>query len=743
MEREIEKLIEVLKKMSDGTARGSTITGALAGKSAKDQKEFQKQLEKTIESMKKKKKLDEDEIKNLKDINREFDNAEESIADFSGAMDRATNAAGPFVKTIFKLGDGAAKADNDLATLAGMFDKFGLAGDVVQALAGSLDYNMQVFRELSQVGASFGKSLIAMREAAHAAMLPLSEFAGVVADNAMSLSALFGTTEQGIKNIGAFSLAIRDKALKDGLFNLGVTTEELNEYMGTYLERQRFADQREILTAAQVADRTAKYTKQLDLLAKVTGIQRKQIDDAVKDQQKDALLQRALTGLTADQKDAANLFLGTLRNISPALADNAKILMETGVPFDEFGEKLIGTNGEIGNILINFEDLLRQGKSVPEILGMMSKAGEGFIDGFDQGTIAFGGLGDVADAIQQIVALQIDETAAISEQNKKAKELLETLAPFNEEMRRLKVAFAEIQTEFLRGLTPAITAFTEFITGDFKGYIEKLIEMIKGFDPKKFGKALMLALAGTLILDFAKQVSIVALGTAAGMRGLGFGARSLGGKALGAVGKAGGVGLGVGGAYMAGEYGAGADTHLKKGAGIAGSAASGAIAGAMFGPIGAAVGGLLGGIYGAYKSYNKDAEKATKAFDQGTMGTGPLFQDFGSGTPAMLHGMEAVVTPGQLAKLMAMGPARYLPGRKITDFMAERAPAIFKDFGDSMEALKDKITLTGGRDGDESLLLAINNLQKTLNTSNMIASMIERNTKSTNNNLANMTGTLV
>ena len=740
MEREIEKLIEVLKKLTDDKSRSGAITGSLAGKSAKDQKEFQKQLEATIKSMKAKKTLDDEEIKNLKDINKEFDKAEESVADFSGALDRASGMAGPFVKTMFKLGDGAATAANDMETLSGIFGKFGLAGDIVQSLAGSLDYNMSVFRELSQVGASFGKSLIGMREAAHAAFLPLGEFAGLVADNAMSLSALFGTTEQGIKNIGAFSLAIRDKAMAEGLFNLGVTTEELNDYMGTYLERQRFADQRESLTAAQVAERTTKYTKQLDLLAKVTGMQRKQIDDAVKDGQKDALLQRALTGLTGDQKDQANLFLATLRNINPALADNAKIMMESGVPLDDFGAKLLGTNGELGDILLNFKDLIKSGKSVPEILGMMSKAGEGFVQGFDQGTIAFGGLGDVADAIQQIVALQIDETMAIGEQKKKAKELLDTLGPFNEEMRRLKVQFAKLQTEFLVGLTPAITKFADFMTNDFKGYVANIVDMIKGFSPANFGKALMIGLGTALIFDFAKQVSIVALGTAAGMRGLGFGAKSMGGKALGTMGKVGGAAAGVGGAYMAGEFGAGADTHLKKGGGILGSAASGALAGAMLGPWGAAAGGLLGGIYGAFKAYNKDAEKAVSNYDTGTMGKGGLFQDFGKGTPAMLHGMEAVVTKDQMSGLItnAVGVGSALNGGAVT--MEGQG-----SFTGSLESISSKLGefIKGGSGRDSDLILAINNLNKTLNTNNMISSMIERNTKVTNNNLANMSGSLV
>jgi hypothetical protein len=740
MEREIEKLIETLKRMTDDKSRTGAITGSLAGKSIKDQKEFQKQLEATIETMKAKKKLDDEEIKNLKDINKEFDKAEESVADFSGALDRASGMAGPFVKTMFKLGDGAASASNDLAGLAEMFKGFGLAGDVVNALAESLDYNVNVFRELSQVGASFGKSLIGMREMAHSAMLPLGEFAGLVADNALALSSLFGTTEQGVKNIAQFSLAVRDKALQDGLYNLGITTEELNEYMGTYLERQRFAEVKETLTAQQVADRTTRYAKQLDLLAKVTGIQRKQIDDAVKQQQKDALLQKALTGLTEKQKTEANLFLGALENMNPALAANAKMMMESGVPFDEMGEQLMGLNPELADLFLNFKGLIRSGKSSADVLAMMAPHAQNFIGEMDQ--IVLRQFPELADAMQYLATQNMKVGDGMDEQARKAKELTDAMMPFNEEMRRLKVQFATLGTEFLKGLTPAIIEFKDFIVNDLKGYVEKIVELIKGFSPANFGKALMAALAGALIFDFAKQVSIVAMGTAIG---IGKGGKMVSGMFKGKPGKGGAFGsiarggigrtvgvAGVGMNALSAYSSLSDDDKSNNGSGIgtiAGTAIGGLL-GLLGGPagvmLGASLGGMAGGALGNFMQ---------NGFNRGTMGTGALFQDFGRGTPAMLHGMEAVVTPSQLRDIIdsnkfSRNPAPYDPGKDFGDYIT-KMPHIIKD---GMEDLIKK--MPGG--GDDNLVLAINNLNKTLNTNNMIASMIERNTKSTNTNLANM-----
>ena len=693
--------------MTDRDARTGAITGAISGKSIKQQKEFQKELAKTIEVMKKEKKLSEDEIKNLQDLNKEFDKAEDNIREFSNELGKAADALGPFVRTALKLGDAQAKAESDFQTVASTFSKFGITGDTLQLLGGSLDYNIATFRELSQVGASFGKSLIDMRYAAQSANLPLGEFAGLVADNAMSLSALFGTTEQGIRSLASFSAGIRDKALQDGLFGLGVTTEELNEYLGTYLERQRFADQRSQMTEAQVIQATVEYTKQLDTLAKVTGIQRKQIDETIRDQQKDAILQRALTGLTEEQKIQANSFLAVLKNINPALADNAKVLMETGVPLDEFGEKLIGTNSDLGNILVNFKDLIRQGKSVPEILALMSAAGKEFKVGFDQATLAFGGLAEVGDTNQQLAALNIDQIEAIKQQREEQGELLKVLGPFNEEMRKLKTAFAGIQTEFLSTITPGISGIANFLTGDFKDTLVGLGKfMIE--NPKTTAAAFLAGLGGTILFDFAKQVAIVYTGMKMALGGLPGMA-----KFAGMAGKGLGVGAGVGGALLGGEIADRSDSVLGKGAGVATAAASGALIGSMVPIIGTAIGAALGGAYGLFRASDLDTKlmdfiTGGEGRNYGTMGA--IGQTFEPKTSLLkVHAGERVLNQGETT--------RY-----------------------NQDESRSQITSSNTLNQLNEIMKEVN---KSLNTGNMIAAMIEKNTKSTKNTLARAEGNLV
>ena len=711
-EQQLDKLINALKGQ-DKASQTTTLTGALAGKTVKEQEKILAQMGLRTRELKKNTKLTKKQTEALDDLNGVTVTVKQRFKGFAAEMSKVGSVFTPLLESAQKLADGQFNANDSITIMTGAFKNFGLVGGIIEQLGKSLDFNLDTFLELSQVGGTFGKDIIAMRIAAQDARLPLQEFAGLIADNSVALASLFGTTQQGIDRLVGFTRQLRDTAGKEGLYGLGVTTEELNEYLGTYLERQRFLGRTEELTQAELVKETIAYTRELDLLAKITGIQRKQIDDAVKAQQADAVFQRALRGMNEDQRKAANALIATLQKQNPALAEQAKSIIATGIGFGDFGDLLMGLNPQMTEIFRNFKGLVNSGAGASDILGMVGEAGKTFNEQFPDPLLfqfAGGAMQEFGNSMEIAATITDDQVRKIKEQQAEQSRLNAVLTPFREQVRGLQAEFAAVQTEFLRGITPLLEKFTTFITGPFKETIQRITNMLAEADPQKLANMLKNAFMGMVFFDLAKQVTTIAAGTRLGTQHLSQG--TMFGQGLG-LGKGGVLSKLIRGAGLAGAgfqaFGAGAnlmDDDKSNNAAAIGTLAGTAL-GALFGPLGMLAGGFLGGKAGDF--FGKFFDKR----EFGTLGaTGRVSE------PATrlltIHKGERVLSPGETVDYNAMG---------IKD----------RDIGTGLENLLAKTRETA--DINQNMLLALNKLVAV----NMAT---ENNTRRTKNSLDNM-GALV
>ena len=383
-------------------------------------------------------------------------------------------------------------------------------------LGGSFDYNTGIFRNLSAVGADFGKSLVSMRQASADARLPLLEFKDLVVANAQNLAALYGTVGQGVAGLAEFTEQLRTQGIPQ-LAQLGITTEGLNDFFGTYLGLQRTEQRFGRLTQQQVITGTIAYAKELDRLAKLTGIQRETLDEKIKMDQADSVFAAYTANLSAEQARQARALVATLGSYDEALGQSAKNFIATGVPFDELSQKATALVPGFADAIMAF----RSGSiGLDEALKRIQLGARGFRDTIKDPAVLLGGdLKGLGDSFLKISTATLNSSAATAQQNAEADRLTKSLAEFNESAKRLKSGFESIQTAVFAGLGNAFSGFINGTNNAFAGISNAIISFTQTA-PGATAGLLAAGLAGKYLFDKATQILIIAAGFKLGSVGL-------------------------------------------------------------------------------------------------------------------------------------------------------------------------------------------------------------------------------
>jgi hypothetical protein len=203
-----------------------------------------------------------------------------------------------------------------------------LVGGYLAPLAGIIDANVESFRQLSQVGATFGDGMNDIRAISAAAGIPLGEFTQLVSENSQTMRLFGAGTADGARNFAALSKEMRDGPGR-AFINMGYTATELNESLIEYAEfsqTQIGNDRRNNKLTAQSA---ANYLETIDQLAAVTGKRRDQIKEEMNAAQADQRARLAMSRMSEEEQTrfAANLAAAP-ESLKAALTDAADGVMD-------------------------------------------------------------------------------------------------------------------------------------------------------------------------------------------------------------------------------------------------------------------------------------------------------------------------------------------------------------------------------------------------------------------------------
>lgn len=288
------------------------------------------------------------------------------------------------------------------------------ATEFIQETAGS-------FRQLSSVGAGLDGDFTELRRVAANTRMPLDKFTEMVGDNAERLNALGTGVNGGTRAFGQLSKQMYDSRMGAELQALGVGFEESNELLLDYMEGRRreidFSKLNAEQQRAQIKSAQA-YIYELDTIARITGKNRKELQEEARAKAREGQNLAALRLLEMEGVEGATQnFKEMSANISgkmgPGFNDMFASMIRLGGAIDATDETqraLAGGMPEVTDLMRKAALALRDGNN-SAALEYQKQAEAAMIDAQnDPNKLRIMALGDNAGAVGKAMADQLAAT---------------------------------------------------------------------------------------------------------------------------------------------------------------------------------------------------------------------------------------------------------------------------------------------------------------------------------------------
>ena len=411
------KNYQVLTKIAEELKPGATKGFA------KEMKQAEQDMRKAGIAVRDKTKADQDTAKTSRGLNVDMKELKYSTKETRKAF---TN----FTKVLFN-------AKGDFASFFSVFKNLPLVGGVFGVLAGGasiLDDYINSIRIASKMNVTFGETVAdALIQTGKMAM-SMGEFAEFTTKYAGAINRL------GIPAIAQMSSNIR--STNTSLAQMGLTTSEMNDYLGQYLEQERLRDGLRERNEQRLQQQFENQMENVYEIARLTGRSLDEVFQEFKKMATDPTM-AALLGTIPEEARAAVKGVATA---FPQLVPMVQgVLIHNTAAFTEEYTKLLPT-GLAGEL----DDILRRLKSgsltaaegtleLSELFGRMSDEQVKNLMLIDQN------MGDLAASVR-MSANQIDQAAELEQKRRDA---------VNSELMKFQQAIVDFSAEFRVGILEA------------------------------------------------------------------------------------------------------------------------------------------------------------------------------------------------------------------------------------------------------------------------------------------------
>ena len=322
-------------------------------------------------------------------------------------------SAGMLTQGNARMSDGFEVLEKSLGGSGNILSRtFGMVGMSGKAVAEYMESSVDAFRDLSSVGAGAAGNLNDLREEAAAARISFDDFNKIIMENTENFAGFAGGVVQGRAQFAKLSrtlFELNEGANVQSLYNLGYSFEDMNELLADNIALTR---RRDLTTDQQLRESVESATAlamQQDLLAKLTG---KSVD-AIRDEARARLQEgstQARIRLLEKQgvEGASTAFTAAITGLAAApevVRDLVSQVVELGVPLDETTGAFTSLNSGTYALVKELEAVIKDGSLTEDervaranelsqqITAMAAEEGDSFAN---LSTASMGRISDIA-----------------------------------------------------------------------------------------------------------------------------------------------------------------------------------------------------------------------------------------------------------------------------------------------------------------------------------------------------------
>jgi hypothetical protein len=184
--------------------------------------------------------------------------------------------------------------------MATVSDVLGKTANVFQQVIGVVGPQVGIFRSLAQAGLNFQGGLTELSVSASGARVSSAEFAETLSKTGVNLKGLGGSSTEATKNFSALTQTFYELPnVSDGLRNLGLSFTDLNDTMALYATISGPINLRDAKAKEAAAFAARDLAKEMDMQSRLLGVSRKEQEEVQKKIATDVAYQAKIREMTA------------------------------------------------------------------------------------------------------------------------------------------------------------------------------------------------------------------------------------------------------------------------------------------------------------------------------------------------------------------------------------------------------------------------------------------------------------